>query len=107
DRLEMFMGGVKLERLALNMDQVEKYQPPPNPAKLTDSRANAYVAEFGDDSWELDALEPKVLVNLIRTNVNALKDKKKWAEDEKRLKEEKELLQKVSDDWERISEELS
>lgn len=106
DRLELFMGGVKLERLALNMDQVEKYEPPPNPAKLTDSRANAYVAEFGDDSWELDALEPKVLVDLIRKNVNALKDKKVWDEDQERLDTEKALLAKCSAKWEQISASL-
>lgn len=106
DRLQMFMGGVKLERLALNMDQVDKYGPPPNPAKLTDSRANAYVAEFGDDSWELDALEPKVITDLVRRNVNALKDKKAWAEDEERLETEKALLAKASSKWESIAARL-
>jgi hypothetical protein len=50
DRIEMFMGGIKLERLALNMDQVDQYNPPPNPAKITDSRATAYIAEFGGES---------------------------------------------------------
>lgn len=52
DRLELFTGGMlQFERLALNMNQVEQYEPPPNPAKITDSRANAYIAEFGDESW--------------------------------------------------------
>lgn len=78
ERLEMFMGGVKLERLALNMEQVDEYEPPPNPAKTTDSRFAAYMAEFGDESWELDALEPTVLDALIRENVGKLIDKKKW-----------------------------
>ena len=40
DRLQTFMGGAEVKRLALNWDQVEMYNPPPNPAKLTDSRAN-------------------------------------------------------------------
>lgn len=106
DRLELFMGGVKLERLALNMDQIEKYKPPPNPAKITDSRANAYIAEFGNESWELDALEPKVLVDLIRKNINALKDKKQWAEDEARLESERALLAKCSEKWDDIAESL-
>jgi len=106
DRLEMFMGGVKLERLALNMNQVEKYNPPPNPAKLTDSRANAYVAEFGDDSWELDALEPKVINDLIRKSVEALKDQDVWDEDQERLEKEKALLAKASENWEQIAEKL-
>lgn len=106
DRLEIFMGGVKLERLALNMDQIEEYQPPPNPAKLTDSRSSAYVAEFGDDSWELDALEPKVLVDLIRTNIMKLVDKKIWKEDLARLKKDKRLLQLASDNWDELAKHL-
>ncbi len=69
DRLEMFMGGLEVKRLALNMDQVEQYEPPPNPAKTTDSRYAAYIAEFGGESWELDALEPAVIATLIRNAV--------------------------------------
>lgn len=102
DRLEMFMGGVKLERLALNMDQVEKYNPPPNPAKITDSRSKGYIAEFGSESWELDALEPKVIVGLIRREVTKLIDQKIWREDLARLEEERTLLSKTSDLWEDV-----
>lgn len=56
---------ITVNRIALNMHQVEEYDPPPNPAKLTDSRAPDYVELYGDDSWELDALSPEVLDNLI------------------------------------------
>lgn len=67
DRLEMMSWGqVEVRRIALNMDQVEQYDPPPNPAKLTDSRGTDYVDRYGTESWELDALEPAVLVNLIQ-----------------------------------------
>jgi hypothetical protein len=106
DRIELFMGGVELKRLALNMDQIEEYKPPPNPAKLTDSRAQAYIAEFGDDSWELDALEPKVIVDLIRRSVDALTDVKIWNEDIKRMKKEKALLKLAADNWDKIAENL-
>jgi hypothetical protein len=78
DRMQMFMGGTRLERLALNMNQIEEHNPPPSPAKLTDSRCRAYVAEFGDDSWELDALEPAVIVGLIRTNIRRLMDRRRF-----------------------------
>jgi hypothetical protein len=75
DRLEMFTGGgLKFERLALNMDQVRQYDPPPNPAKITDSRANAYINEFGNESWELDALEPVVLEALVRSAIEGIVD---------------------------------
>lgn len=75
DRIEMFTGHTLVfNRLALNMDQVEQYEPPPNPAKITDSRARAYIAEFGRESWELDALEPAVLAQLVRTAIARLTD---------------------------------
>lgn len=78
DRLEMFMGGCKVNRLALNMNQVRRYKPPPNPAKTADSRYRAYIAEFGGESWELDALEPRVIADLISDAVTRLVDANKW-----------------------------
>lgn len=79
DRLALFTGGrIKFERIALNMDQVEQYQPPPNPAKITDSRAHGYIAAFGDESWELDALEPAVLTELIQGAVLSVRDEELW-----------------------------
>ena len=75
DRLAMFARmGVEVRRLALNMDQVEEYSPPPNPTKITDSRSPAYIEEYGDSSWELDALEPRMIDQLIRDAVADLTD---------------------------------
>jgi hypothetical protein len=75
DRLELFTRSeLRFERLALNMDQVRQYNPPPNPAKITDSRANGYIAEFGGESWELDALEPAVLEALVRNAIESVVD---------------------------------
>lgn len=75
DRLELFTGrSLSLERIALNMDQVEELDLPPNPAKFTDSRVDTYVAEFGDGSWELDALDPQYMADLIETFVLSLRD---------------------------------
>ena len=78
DRQTLFMGGIELRRLALNMDQVEQYKPPPNPAKFTDSRIAGYVKLYGRESWELDALNPEVLVALIRSAVLDLRDEQLW-----------------------------
>ncbi len=81
DRLADVMGGdVELKRIALNMDQVEEYNPPPNPAKVTDSRFEQYLQDFGPDSWELDALEPSVINELIETEVALLRDDDLFAE---------------------------
>ena len=81
NRLGLFMYVDTLfpvQRIALNMDQIELYKPPPNPAKLTDNRAKAYVAEFGSSSWELDALEPQVVADLISDAVMGLRDDEAW-----------------------------
>lgn len=106
DRMQMFMGGTELQRLALNMDQVEEYDPPPNPAKLTDSRCAAYIAEFGDSSWELDALEPRVIEDLIRTAITGVMDEDLYR---KRVKERdgfREQLRNAAENWDEIVEGL-
>lgn len=81
DRLELFTAHkVHVERVALNMDQVRQYNPPPDPAKVTDSRFASYQQLYGDHSWELDALEPEVLVSLVLDEVAKYRDDEKWAE---------------------------
>lgn len=103
DRLELFTDyEIAVERLALNWDQVEEYSPPPNPTKLSDSRASAYIANFGLDSWELDAMEPRVLADLVRSAVTARRDDDIWKEDLRRLKEERKQLEAAAIQWENI-----
>lgn len=106
DRVMEFIEGdgfnasrVRIKRIALNMDQIEQYNPPPNPAKETDSRFAGYTSIYGDESWELDALEPNVLVSLIRDEIRPLIDAEKW--DARRLiaAEGKATLQAVYDNY--------
>lgn len=80
ERLSLFAGfEVDVRRIALNMNQIKQYKPPPNPAKLTDSRGEGYVNEYGYQSWELDALDPPLLVDLIQTHIKKLiTDKDAW-----------------------------
>lgn len=99
DRLELFAGGMTVERLALNWDQVERFNPPPNPAKLTDSRADAYVARFGLSSWELDALDPTTIADVIETAVEQFRDPGRWAEAVEEEEEGLRLLRRVADQW--------
>ena len=81
DRLEILdMSDVIVQRLALNIDQVRQYSPPPNPAKFSDTRAPEYVARYGSDSWELDAMAPAMLDNLVSDAVQSWLDRDKWDE---------------------------
>ena len=99
DRLELFGADVEVQRIALNWDQIDEFNPPPNPAKLSDSRASAYIEEFGTESWELDALEPKVLTNLIRTHVADLTDAGLLERASAKEKQDKVELELVKDNW--------
>lgn len=66
DRLALFgVEALQVDKLALNMDQVRQYRLPPNPAKSSDSRFKKYQEEFGDESWEVDALNPKTLQKIV------------------------------------------
>lgn len=106
ERLRLFGCRAEVHRLALNMPQVERYAPPPNPAKLTDSRATSYVRNFGSESWELDALEPRVLDALITKNVEALIDKRLMRAAKEREADARAKLQAVAAHWADISERL-
>ncbi len=78
-RLSLFASmTVKVERLALNYDQIEKYNPPPNPAKTTDSRYTGYIRSFGVHSWELDALKPQVIVKLVEDAILSIRNNTQW-----------------------------
>lgn len=114
ERLNLFAGAhtgkswpIQVKRLALNMDQVQQYDPPPNPAKLTDSRGYDYVSRFGDESWELDALEPTVLGALIQDAIDSVKDLDQWEDDETRESLGKEVLGMVAKHWDRVNDYLS
>ena len=99
DRLGLFGADVEVQRIALNWDQIDEFNPPPNPAKLSDSRAGAYIEEFGTESWELDALEPKVLTKLIRTHVADLTDAGLLERASAKEKQDKVELELVKDNW--------
>lgn len=96
DRMGLFMGGIDVKRIALNTDQIEKFNPPPNPSKVTDPRAKGYIRQFGYDSWELDALEPSVIEGLIEKIVLYYKDDQLWSEMVELEQEHKNTLQEVA-----------
>lgn len=107
DRLELFSrGSIEFKRLALNMDQIKTFNPPPNPAKTTDARFANYQELYGDESWELDALEPSVLVGLVRDAVMGIRDVDAWNEMVEKEELAKSSLQSVADGWDHIIDNL-
>ena len=106
DRLELFGSTAVIHRIALNFDQVENYSPPPNPAKTTDSRYESYRALHGEESWELDALEPRTIVDLIRDEIEVQIDQDAWKEALSRQQTGRNQLGKVSQRWNNVVEYL-
>lgn len=95
ERLMTFgVSDIEVRKIALTMDQIQQYNPPPNPAKISDPRAAAYIDKHGASSWEVDALPPEVLNDLIREAFKEIIDTEKMNEiieteetDKERLRE--------------------
>lgn len=106
DRLRMFgVDRLEVRRIGLTMDQIDELNPPPNPTKLTDSRSADYVAEFGDSSWELDALEPSYIDNLIRDEVLSIREDKTWNKYVDKEEKERGALERAKEDMEQYLED--
>lgn len=80
--------------IALTREQITRYKPPPNPAKQTDPRAKKFIAKHGSQSWEVDALRPEVLNQLLRDAILSLIDEEKY---ETILEEEKTDIEKLEE----------
>jgi hypothetical protein len=97
DRLTMFGADLTVKKIALTMDQVRQYNPPPNPAKQTDTRASAYIAKYGLSSWEVDALPPDVLHQLVEEAILEVLDGEGMNQIIDTENQDKTLLIKVAD----------
>jgi hypothetical protein len=99
DRLNNVFGvHVEVRKIALTMAQIEQYNPPPNPVKMDDPRAEGYVEKFGGSSWEVDALPPNVLTEIIINSIKDVLDEEKMGEviEQEKL-DKKKLLSVVKD----------
>ncbi len=99
DRLRLFGAPSTIQRIALNMDQVKRYKLPPNPAKHTDARFAAYEQEYGEESWELDALDPKGMETMIEDALTEIVDLRRWKRCYAQQEADRTLLNETSDKW--------
>jgi len=75
DRLRVFgVEDVDVTKIAITPEQIRQYDPPPNPVKITDSRVAEYIKKFGYDSWEVDALPPNVLTQIVDDAITSIVD---------------------------------
>lgn len=69
DRLAWFGCEPEIVKCALTEDDVERYELPPDFAKVTDSRTAKFIEKYGDVSVEIDALPIDVLRARLREEV--------------------------------------
>lgn len=103
ERLELFGANTTIRRIALNRDQIDRYNPPPNPAKLTDSRVGGYIARYGSSSWELDALNPDTLAALITDEIDSHMDRDLYEERVQYRDAGREELAKIAEHWDDVA----
>lgn len=106
ERLRLFGSSCTVERIALTMDQVEQYDPPPNYAKESDARFQRYVDEWGTDCWELDALEPQVLIDLVDEKIREHLDEDLRQERLDQEERERAVLDAIAGNWDEVREHL-
>lgn len=105
EKFELFGLRFPVERVALTMEQIREYDPPPNFARASDSRSEGYVEQYGTECWELDALDPSVIQSVVENSIqervtswesfNARKDERE---------KKRERLGEVSDRWTELFE---
>jgi hypothetical protein len=88
---DVFQVKTEYEHIALEKEQIDQMNLIPAPVKLTDSRASRFMVENGEEVYELDAVEPRQLQEMIRKAVldyydNGAAEKRKEAIEEGREK---------------------
>jgi len=85
---------VTMHRVALTLDQIKKFNLASNPTKIADPRSADYLLAIGDQCWELDALPPDELEQIIKRAINRFIDTDAWDENQDLIAKEKEELRK-------------
>ncbi len=99
ERLAMFGSSARVIHIALTVDQIEELQIPPDPAKLSDARAAKYVAKYGLESWELDALDPAYLDSLIKGQIAVRRNAEAWQEALDAESANRDALMETAESW--------
>jgi hypothetical protein len=103
---DYYSGDVKVERVALTYSQVQKYHLSPNPTKTADPRATEYISRFGNQCWELDALDPNELQKLVLESIEQHIDAEKWNKTIEKEKQERQELEKIFSEIRKKFEEM-
>ena len=103
ERLTKYRAGdFKIRRVALTHDQIVQYSLPPMPVKKSDARTPSFVAAYGDEAVELDALDPNVLKQLVAESIEEYMDTEAWIRRENEIEELKQWIRSKLENMENL-----
>jgi hypothetical protein len=98
DRLADLGSQPTIVKKALTMEDIRRYNLPPNFTKATDTRSAGHIAKYGDVSVELDALPPTVLQARLRDEVENHLDMEAFKACQEQERKDRELIVKKLDE---------
>lgn len=108
-KLIQYGGDVEVRKIALSYEQVQEFNLTPLPTKKKDTRTNAYLYQYGDQCWELDALPPDEIPRLLEEEVKKYIDFDAWEERKEEIQSSQDYIdgemEKVMDKFEEKEEE--
>jgi hypothetical protein len=86
ERLRKYDSGeFRVRRVALTREQIVRYSLPPMPVKRSDVRTPSFVASYGNEAVELDALDPNTLKLLVAQSIAGCIDLDAWRKREEEI----------------------
>jgi hypothetical protein len=86
---------ITVERLAVDREQIERWNLPTRPTKSTDTRASRFRRLHGTDSVELDAIPPDQLRQLVKNAIDSHMEPWRLAQFQMVEREERETLRSM------------
>jgi hypothetical protein len=100
ERLAEYGGDhVEFRRIALTAEQTGSLPSFSVEDKNKDKRYAWFKRLYGDRCWELDAMDPRQLRELVESEINALIDRELWEEQEALQDREKESIESQLRSW--------
>jgi hypothetical protein len=69
---------------------------------MTDSRSNGYVDLHGYECWELDALDPTTIQDMVEEKILEHLDRTQWDRDTAADEADQARLHRIADNWDRV-----
>ena len=83
---------IRVVRVALTQEQIRSNNLPPYQLKKKAQKSEEYERLYGDEVWELDALDPDILTKVTEDAIVNLIDWQIWNEREKEVENYRKLL---------------